>query len=253
MATTKVNILFALLAGHTLAEAVTLTAPDVIRRWLEGNRRYSHFTFNPKNEEFSWITFPDIPTDEWTKTLICKARKHDAGVPGKAVIAEATIKEGFWIHNKRTKQNQLFYEHLIIDKLYDEYLRSFIDVKRIYDGMAYFNGKIYKEHELRNVLYDNWANQSLLNDFDSQIYIALASMLFSENRIIADRKWIENEVRYAFLRAFPTELAEHSYKLVSMSDFANEQISELKFDLSGPVPHSSLIFNFIENVLYWIK
>ena len=253
MATTKVSILFALLAGHSVEEAVALTAPDVIRRWLECKRRYTHFTFNPKNEEFSWYTFPDIPIDEWTKTVVCNARRYDAGTPGNAVIAEPTIKEGFWVHNKRTAQNQLFYEHLVIDKMYDEYIRSFVDVKRMYDGLYLFNGEIYKEHDLRNVLYNNWKNESLLNEFDNQLYIALASMIFAEKRIIADNKYFENIIQLAIQKVFPSELANHTWKLYSMSEKANREIANLSFDLSGPVPNKSLIYNFIESTLYWLK
>lgn len=234
--TSKLHILAAIFSGYSLNQAVVVTTPDSVRCW-SGPRQYTHFTINPDTEEVSWIEFPTLPIIEWTKELIDKSKKYNAGKPGEAAVDEATDLETFWKHNKKTPQNQLFYIHLIQDSIYDTYLRSYVDVSKRYKDRYFFNGEEYSGNEFRQSGQERWNGESLVNRFDTQVFIALAKRLYETQGIIANRAWFEQEVFPIFREVYSKELAEKTIRFITMTDAANETISAKKFAYeSGPVP-----------------
>lgn len=235
MATSKVHILLSLLTGMNLADAIVLTTPDSIRCW-SGPRQFTHFTENPVTKEVSWIKYPETPVKEWTKTLIENSEKYDAGKPGVSAVDELTKKREFWKHNNNSHQNTLLYTHLLQDDLYDKYLRTYIDVSRMYEDIYLFDGKVFSGEEFRKSGDSRWNRESLVSSFDSQVFIGLAKILYTTNKIIANRAWFEKEVFPAFYESYSNELAEKTIRFITMSDFADETISKLKFDYQhGPV------------------
>ncbi|MBP3597017.1 MAG: hypothetical protein J6J60_06430 [Clostridia bacterium] len=235
MATSKVHILMSLLSGYSIEEAVLLTTPDSMRCW-SGPRQFSHFTINPSTQNVSWMRFPETPVNDWNKELIDAAEKFDAGKPGVAAVDEATIPAEFWKHNSKTPQNELFYAHLVQDVLYDDYLRTYIDVSRMYEDIYLFDGKVFSGEEFRKSGDSRWNRESLVSSFDTQVFIGLAKLLYESKKIIANRAWFEKEVFPAFYESYSNELAEKTIRFITMSDFADETISKLKFDYQhGPV------------------
>lgn len=234
--TNKLHFLLSLLAGFSKEQAVEITTPDSIRCWC-GPRQYTHFTINPETNEVSWIEFPNTPIKKWNKEVIDAANKYDAGKPGEAAVDEATDLETFWKHNKKTLPNQLFYIHLLQDTLYDAYLRSYVDVSERYKDRYFFNGEKYSGAEFRQSGQERWNGESLVNRFDTQVFIALAKRLYETQGIIANRAWFEQEVFPIFREVYSEELAEKTIRFVTMTDAANETISAKKFAYeSGPVP-----------------
>lgn len=254
MATSKVHILLALLTGHSLSDALLLTTPDSVRCW-SGARQLTHFTLNPKTGQISWIEYPDIPVWEWSKSIVSDAAKFDAGKPGTAAVDEATILEEFWRHNKKTPQNQLFYEHLIQDKFYDQYLRKYVDVSRRYEDIYTFDGKEYSGDDFRKKADERWSGESLVNSFDTQLFVVLAKMLYREQSITANRKWFETVVFPAFNQVYSKELAANTTKFITMTDTAEDLISNHKFYYScneaGPVVLDE-VEAFVASLRYWL-
>lgn len=234
--TNKLHILFALLAGYSMKKAVVITTPDSVRCWC-GPRQYTHCTINPDTNEVSWIKFPNLPIKEWNKELMDAAEKYNAGKPGEAAVDEATELSEFWLHNETTDQNKLIFIHLIQDKHYDTYLRSYVDVSEKYQDRYIFEDHVYSGDEFRKSGQERWDGESLVNRFDTQVFIALAKRLYETQGIIANRAWFEQEVFPVFREVYSKELAEKTIRFVTMTDAANETISAKKFAYeSGPVP-----------------
>lgn len=255
MATSKNHILLALLADHTLSDALLLTTPDSVRCW-SGARQYTHFTFNPQTGHTSWIEYPDIPVWEWSKSIISDTPKFDAGKPGEAAVDEATIVDEFWLHNKRTPQNQLFYEHLLQDRFYDDYLRKYVDVRRRYEDIYVFDGKTYSGEEFRKKAEERWNGDSLVNSFDTQLFMVLAKTLYREKEITANREWFENVVFPAFNQVYSKELAANTIKYITMSDRVDELISKHAFYCDNafltPVPLDE-VEQFVSIMRFWLN
>ena len=240
MATSKVHILISLLSGYTLADAIILTTPDSVRCW-SGPRQFTHFTENPSTGEISWFKYPETPVKEWSKEIIDSTDKYDAGKPGISAVDEASVAEEFWKHNQKTEQNTLFYIHLLQDITYDDYLRTYIDVSRMYEDIYLYDGKIFTGEEFRKSGDSRWNGESLVNSFDSQMFIALAKNIYETTGIVTNRAWFEKEVFPAFYEKYSEELAEKTIKFITMSDFANSTITALNFDYQhGPVDVSEV-------------
>ena len=254
MATSKNHILLALLAGHTLADAALLTTPDSVRCW-SGARQLTHFTINPTTGKTSWIEYPDMPVWEWSKSIVSDAAKFDAGKPGNAAVDEATILEEFWRHNKKTPQNMLFYEHLVQDKFYDQYLRKYVDVSRRYEDIYTFEGKEYTGEEFRKKADERWSGESLVNSFDSQLFVVLAKILYKEKGITANREWFEKEVFPVFYQVYSDELAQNTVRFITMTDTADEIITNHNFycdsAFNSPVCLDE-VEEFISSLRYWL-
>ena len=246
MATSKVHILMSLLSWYSIEEAVLLTTPDSMRCW-SGPRQFSHFTLNPATQEISWMRFPENPVKEWNKELIDAAEKYNAGKPGIAAVDEATIPAEFWKHNSRTSQNELFYAHLVQDVLYDDYLRTYVDTTKMYEDVYLYDGQLYSGDGFRKQGDARWSGESLVNSFDSQVFIALAKRLYETQGILANREWFEQEIFPAFRKCYSDELAENTIRYITMTDAANTTISAKEFATSGPVAESE-VYDFIELV-----
>lgn len=245
MATSNLHIELALLSGYTLEEAVVLTTPDSVRCW-SGPRQYTHFTENPATRKISWIKYPEVPVKEWKQELIDSAEKFDAGKPGVAAVDEASNPSIFWNYNQKTNQNELFYAHVVQDVLYDDYLRTYVDTSKMYEDEYLFDGKIYTGDEFRKNGDERWSGESLVNSFNTQVFIAAAKKLYETRGIIANREWFEKEVFPVFYKMYSMELAEKTISFITMTDFADKSISSLEFDYQhGPVP-SSDVDKFIE-------
>ena len=254
MATTRIHILLALIAGHSLSDALLLTTPDSVRCW-SGARQLTHFTINPKTGQVSWIEFPDMPVWEWSKSIISDCPKFDAGKPGNAAVDENTILEEFWRHNKKTPQNQLFYEHLVQDRFYDMYLRKYVDVSRRYEDIYRFEDKEYSGEEFRKKGDNRWNGESLVNSFDSQLFMVLAKILYREQNITANREWFEKEVFPVYYQVYSKELAANTIRFISMSDRADELISKHAFycdkAFMSPVPLDE-VETFVATLRFWL-
>lgn len=256
MATNKVHFLAALLFPHVYAGAIedpksqtiqyffspksaaVMTTNDSVRCW-SGNREYTHFTINPLTREVSWCHFPIESVKYWTMDVIERQMvRYSYGKPGEAVVDEPTIPAEMWKHNDKTTQNLLFYIHLIQDCTYDRFVRSVIDVSRRYEDIYVFDGQEYTGSQIRGKGMERWS-KGLLSELDDQFFVRLAKKFFYYTMTKANREWIEQVMCKAIRAAYSNELAEATVKFVSLSDKANELISNKRFDEEcWPIPNS---------------
>ena len=202
---------------------------DSIRAYI-GGREYSHFTKNPDTGATSWIQFPEEDVRFWTKELVKSAPMMSAGKPGEAVIDEDTVPDVFWLHNRRSLQNEFFYLHLLQDKAYDMFIRAYIDTKDRYHDKYVFKGRTIHGDDLRGKSgMDRWS-EGLLTRFDDQFYVRIAKMYFEATGIKANREWLEETMKTAIREVYPEDLAEATVKFVSLSDKANDIITNELFD-----------------------
>lgn len=239
--TNKNHFLTALLYGYSLEEAAIMTTPDSVRCWVR-ERALTHFTINPHTGEVSGMEFPDIDTRFWTEDIVQQNMAiyaFNAGKPGEACIDEPTIPNEFWAYNEKSPQNNLFYLHLIQDRLYDRFIRSVIDCSRRYEDIYIFNGEVYNGADLRGKGMARWNDDGLLNQFDAQFFTRLAKRYFEKTGMLANSQWIEDVMKPSIFGAYSEELAHNTVKFISLHPLSDELISQKRFDeeIRWPVPN----------------
>ena len=153
-----------------------------------------------------------------------------------------------WVHNDLTKQNFLFYLHLVQDNAYDRFVRSVIDCSRRYEDVYVFNGKTYTGADLRGKGMMRWMDDGLINVLDAQFYVRACKKLFEQTKVKANRKWIESTMKPAIYSAYSRELAEKTVIFISIPDKANELICKTNFDEEcWPVPN-----NVVDQHIEWM-
>ncbi len=248
--TNKNHFIAALIFGLTTTEAAIVTTPDSIRCWLP-ERAVTHFTINPQTGDVSGMKFPDFDVKLWTETIVQMVWAQSgyyAGKPGEACIDEATIPNAFWIFNEHNEQNNLFFMHLIQDRLYDSFIRSVIDCSRRYEDIYVFNDKEYSGADLRGKGMARWNGDGLLNQLDSQFFVRLAKVYWKKTSELADASWIQRVMKTAIFEAYSKELAEKTCDFISIDPLAHKIISEGRFDEEIWSVPNSLVDRWVERL-----
>ena len=217
MISTKTQILIALLSGHSMSEAVLFTAPNAIQNW-EIPEQCTQFMVNPQTNETSWIQYPDLPVSEWTPSLL-KNAIFDAGKPNNVVLSAEIDLDEFWEHNAHTPLNHIYYKNLVLNKFYREFVNKYIDISSTYETA------------------------------DTQFFTILAQAYCDEFGFLANREWFEKLIYPSIELLYPKDLAQKIIQKFSMTDQANNTITQRSFQTVGPFKDSD-VQDFLRALLY---
>lgn len=199
--------------------------PDAIRGYIPP-RQASHFEKTSDGKDISWMYFP---SSEQLKKLTKENAKemigfYQAKTP-PCVIGELTHLPTFDYMNVGHEFYHALRAHLRQDCILDAVLRDeLVDVKeRFLDVFTIkHSGKRINGKELR----------TQLALFEELGFIKLVGMVFDSTGILLDSDWFEENVYEPLKEAYPTDLAENTYRYMIISDEDNERLNQLEFTLT---------------------
>lgn len=217
--------------------------PDAIRGYI-APRQPSHFEELPDQTDTSWMVFPSSATLKMLskETAPRIINFHQANAPKKCVIGEQTHIEVFdWLNSKHEFYHALR-AHLCQDCILDAVFRDeLVDVKERFSDIFTIkhNGQKINGQELR----------MQIARFEELGFLRLVGMVFDSTGILLDRDWFDENVYPALKKAYPTDLADNTYRYMSISEEMNERINRLQFDLTEEEKASVEITENLDNVL----
>lgn len=215
---------------------------NAIRAYV-GPRQPSHFEELSNQTDTSWMIFPSAATLKMLskETAPRIIDFHVADAP-KCVIGEQTHIEVFdWLNSQHEFYHALR-AHLRQDCILDAVLRDeMVEVKERFSDVFTIkhNGKKINGQELR----------MQIARFEELGFLRLVGMVFDSTGILLDRDWFDENVYPALKKAYPTDLADNTYRYMSISEEMNERINRLQFDLTEEEKASVEITENLDNVL----
>lgn len=199
--------------------------PDAIRRYI-GARQAGHCEV-AMNGDNSWMEFPDADV---LKTLNSenaaeKVNFHVADDIQKCVIGEYTNFEVFNRHNLGHAHYLSLAMHLMQDDKLDHFLREkLVKVDDRYEDkfVVIHSGDVIDGKTLRDQV-------SL---FEDALFLTVVGMVYRATGTILNRKWFEDVVYDALVKAYPQDLADGTYSFMKMSDELDARISARNFALT---------------------
>ena len=156
--------------------------------------------------------------DKWIKYHVASGIKP-------CVIGEATQIDAFDEHNFAHYSYHLLRTHLQQDIVLDDILRKdFVDVSGRFDDrfVIRHNGKVIDGKELRR----------LVALYEEVGFIYLIGAVLRKTGILLTREWFDENVYQALLEVYPKDLADNTYRYMTISDEVNERFKKLNFDLT---------------------
>lgn len=215
---------------------------DAIRAYI-GPRQPSHFEELANQTDTSWMLFPSSETlkmlSKETAPRIIKF--HVADAP-KCVIGEQTHIEVFdWLNSQHEFYHALR-AHLRQDCILDAVLRDeMVEVKERFSDIFTIkhNGKKINGQELR----------TQIARFEELGFIKLVGMVYEDTGILLDRDWFDENVYTALKEVYPADLADNTYRYMSIDEETNERLNRLQFDLTEEAKASVEITENLDEVL----
>lgn len=187
--------------------------PDAIRKYI-GPRHISHFEKTPNGADTSWIIFPNETTLKLLSSLeITEFVQfyHAKGYPDCA-IGEKTSIEKFDELNWTHKHYHAIRSHLLQDVVFDEILRE-----RMIDKTKRFLN-CYPLKKEPNQEIDGETLRTQISMFEEYAFLKLTKAFYDRTGFVANRKWFDENVKTALLEAYSTEMAEHTYAYMDISE-----------------------------------
>ena len=197
-------------------EIAYVLIPDAIRKYC-GQRQYSHFEKSPTNGDVSWLQYP-VNLKQLNKENADRLPKHlSAGIVPCAIGEEINI-DSFETHNKHLPDDAYWgiKKHLVQDKIFDEWIRKQIDCSNKYEGRFIFQGKEYDEKSTRE----------LITNIERQGIYILAYMIHKSYRVTTNQEWFDKHVKRQLAEKYPQDLADGTYKRMTIPEDINKMISE---------------------------
>ena len=216
--------------------------PEAIRAYI-GPRQPSHFEELPDQTDISRMVFPSPRDLKRTNrdTAMKVINFHLADAP-KCVIGEKTRIEVFDYLNIEHDFYHALRVHLLQDRILDEVLRNeMVDVKERFSDIFTIkhSGKCIDGKELR----------TQIARFEELGFIKLVGMVYERTGLLLEREWFDRRVYDSLKKAYPADLAENTYRYMSISDELNNRINGLQFDLTEEEKASVEITENLDHVL----
>lgn len=224
-------------------EIAYVLLPDAIRKYT-GVRQTSHFESNCINNITSWMKYP-LNIKELSKENINETVDQCLSPEiTPCCIGETTQIDEFYKHNKHLP---LIYrlaveKHLIQDWIYDDFIRSVIDVSEKFEGIFYYN----------NTMLDSTEIRKLIAKIEEDGFIILAKLIYSKYRIKANQDWLDKNVYEVLKKIYPEDLADTTYSYMKIREDVNKAITNnkwrsIKFNTKICIDkYSNTYFNMIE-------
>lgn len=220
--------------------------PDAIRMYT-GPRQYSHFEASPTGEDVSYMEYPiDVQslTKETVNAALTESGHLVSDIP-PCVLGEESIIDKF----KETNQHlpESYYEgvliHLVEDHRFDELIRDVINCSDMYNDKFYFEGVELNGKAVRSVI-------AQIEDYG--VY-ALAKQCYEQYGVVVNQDWFEENVLPELQNCYPEEMANNTYKYMSINPQINEWITKCDFSHMTQAPlaehvYSNLYQDMLNNI-----
>jgi hypothetical protein len=202
--------------------------PDGIRAYT-GARQTSHFEKTDNGLDGAWMIFPDAKTLKvLTKENAGELVKvyMPAGGYKPAVIGEQTDVNKFDVKNYGHEHFHALRCHMLQDAILDDVVRE-----RLIDARGRFENRFPALHNSTIVL-DGQELRKQIALFEQLGFIHLLGKIYEATGMVLDRDWFNYHVYEALLKVYPADLADNTYKYMSISDELNQRIKEHRFELT---------------------
>lgn len=191
--------------------------PDAIRCFnfgdgIKNNRVISHFEVHPVTGLASGMVFPEpeelkMLTDE----MVQKKVVHVEGDYHQVAIGDTSNLGAYIQLNTHLPEIEFkgIFNHLLQDSLYDNYVRSLIDISEKSDGKFRYN--------VTGEMYDATSVRKLIGDIEQQEFRYLAS-IFEKETGFKTNEYFESVVFPAIRSAFCEKMAETTIKYINLND-----------------------------------
>lgn len=220
------------------ADIAAVVYPDAIRAYI-GARQYSHFEMNENNDGYSYCQFPSSMKMEKDDVIKLFNKKGHLESARPCVLGENTNIEAFYDNNSHLPENIFrgIERHLKQDIEFDNFVRNVIDCSKKYEDKFIFKGKELDGKEVR----------SFISKMEQYGIYVLASKLYEEQGITVNQKWLEDVVKPALEKEYPTDLAEKTFSFMNIDEEINKLITNHDWSKISNGPISQSIYNSLYN------
>lgn len=222
-----------------------LLLPDAIRAYIRP-RQASHFERIPGKEKDTSVSWMEFPSEEVLKNLskenASEMISFSVGEYPTCVIGEDTEIGEFDIRNVGHRHYEALRCHLVQDLYLDECLR-----KRLINAEKRFTDTFVIRHSEEEI--DGAQLRAQVALFEELGFIKLVGMVYEKTGILLNREWFDTHVLESLKKAYPEDLAENTYKYMSISDEVNERINALDFELTSEEKASVILTDDLDRVL----
>lgn len=221
-----------MVADDFIPEIPYVVAPDALRMYY-GPRQYTHFEYSPETQECSWCKFPEVISKEAIENSEKFLTNHV-----KAVLGDDTNIKVFAEHNQHLPE--LYYRgvfnHLCQDSALDEFVRFNFDCTSKSKDIFYDKkmGKTINGQEMREIV----------EHLEHYGYYLLAHSVYHYFNVKADNTWIDTVIKPALLATYPAELAENTFKFMTIPEPYNSWIA------AGDWSHNGAGQRFTDKEIY---
>lgn len=196
-----------------IPEIPYVAAPDALRMYY-GPRPYTHFEYSPETEETSWCKFPEIISRESIENSEKFLTNH-----AKAVLGDDTKINVFVEHNQHLPE--LYYRgvfrHLCQDNAMDTFVREQFDCTNKAQDI-FFDKRMNRQINGKEM-------REIVDHLEHYGYYLLARTVHHYFNIKADNNWINSVIKPTLLSTYPAELAENTFKFMTIPEPYNTWIS----------------------------
>ena len=191
--------------------------PDAIRAY-SGARQYSHFERSYSGGKSSWWSFP-TNIKGVTKDSVLESLRYGSYLAKnpKCVLGERTDINMFLIKNRHLPKNlhEGFYNHLIQDSIFDDFVRNIIDCSKMYEDMFIFRGNKLNGSQVRE----------LIGNIEQQGVYVLAYLMYRKFGITCNNEWINSYLYNVLLGGYPRDLADKTIRFMKLNEDIDRYIT----------------------------
>ncbi len=199
--------------------------PDAIRGYI-GPRQASHFEMRPDGTANSWMVFPNEQVlKDLSKETSAELVKYsvEPNIP-KCVIGEMSCLRSFEKKNCGHSHFLALRAHMVQDDVLDTVLRE-----EMIDATKRFSDTFISRYN-RTIVMDGQQLRQEIEKFENIGFIYLAGKVYEATHELLNRTWFERNVMPALRVAYPTDLADNTFRYMKMSDEMNDRINSLQFE-----------------------
>ena len=202
--------------------------PDAIRCYT-GNREFSHFEIvddlpidTAEEKDISWIEFPENLKNLSKDNL---PNMHLSDGINKAVIGTETIISEFHKHNSKHSRYEALRAHLMQDKLLDIVVRTLIDCSQKYNDEFTVVATSEK--------IDGKELRKRVSAFEKYGFLHFAKKIYEKTGILINQQWFDENVRSSLEKVYSQDMADKTYKYMSIDPEIERRIANKEFDLTA--------------------